>query len=129
MQEFYNLVVEDVVLLDAADVTALLDEVEDRRIAHRFLHLLYAVNEEVVLFAGDQEYRNAVVTFTRFGGEVCEFYDLLYENCLKKIRSVRNYLEGFTEMEAVDTNLNLSLTLTGAAWDEVMKILEKELKS
>ncbi len=75
------------------------------------------------------EYRNAVVTFTRFGGEVCEFYDLLYENCLKKIRSVRNYLEGFTEMEAVDTNLNLSLTLTGAAWDEVMKILEKELKS
>ena len=72
------------------------------------------------------EYSKALATFTRLGGEICEFYDLLYESCQKKIRSVRDYLEGFIDKETVDTNLNLSMTLTGTAWDEVFHILEKE---
>ena len=50
MKKIYYQSVEFIVLLDAADMTAFLDEAQ-RRVTDLLLRSLYAVNEEIILLS------------------------------------------------------------------------------
>ena len=58
-QEIDDKVIECLVLFDAADMAAFLDEAQ-RRFAHLFVGSSDAVYEEIIFFSGDKEYRHLV---------------------------------------------------------------------